>query len=113
MKTVFLFGALIVAPLAAIQAAEVASQGAKLYGDVTRGQEVVNRWCVSCHALGAPLDDRIPSLPALARNIARSEGAVRAFLMNPHEPMPPLEISNQQIEDILAYLRTVGPESSR
>jgi len=112
MEKVFFCAALLAASVATTHAAEVASQGAKLYGDVTRGREVVNRWCVSCHALGAPIDDRIPSLLALARNMARSEGAVRAFLMHPHEPMPPLEISNQQIEDIVAYLRTVRPESS-
>lgn len=85
-----------------------AQSGAKQYGDATRGQGVVEMWCVSCHAKGAVVDDRIPSLAALAAN-QRSDGAICAFLMQPHKPMPPLEISTQQIEDIVAYLHTLKP----
>ncbi|MGE3335252.1 MAG: cytochrome c family protein [Rhodospirillaceae bacterium] len=104
-----LAAASLVASSFAAQGAQTASQAAKLYGDAGRGREVVARWCGGCHSLGATQDDRIPSFPALARNAARSEGAIRAFLMQPHKPMPPLEISTQQIEDIVAYLRSLQP----
>jgi len=84
-----------------------APRGAKLYGDAARGREIVTRWCVECHSTGPTVDDRIPSFSALANNLSRSEGAIRAFLMQPHTPMPPLEISTQQIEDIIVFLRSV------
>lgn len=108
LKYLLVAASLIASPFTA-HGAEVSSQGAKLYGDAGRGRDVVERWCTGCHSIGVTQDDRIPSFPTLARNAARSEGAIRAFLMKPHKPMPPLEISNQQIEDIVAYLRSVQP----
>lgn len=115
MKAFLLSAAACIISCAAV-AAEPAPQrqtdaplGAKLYGDAARGQEIVARWCVGCHTMGPTVDDRIPSFAALANNISHSEGAIRAFLMQPHKPMPPLEISTQQIEDIVAFLRSVQP----
>jgi mono/diheme cytochrome c family protein len=90
-------------------AAETAKAGAKIYGNPQDGRIVVERWCAGCHSMGVIADDRFPSFPMLARNMARSEGAIRAFLMQPHKPMPPVELSIQQIEDIIAFLRTVQP----
>ncbi|MGE3476530.1 MAG: cytochrome c family protein [Rhodospirillaceae bacterium] len=89
------------------------ANAAQLYGDVERGREIAGRWCTGCHSTGGTQDDRIPSLPALARNLAGSERAIRAFLMQPHRPMPPLEISNQQIEDIVAYLHSLPAAAAR
>ena len=89
-----------------------AQRGVKLYGDAARGAEVVRRWCVGCHSAGPSVDDRIPSLRSLAADSRRSEGAIRAFLMQPHKPMPPLEISNQQIEDIIAYLGSIRGQAT-
>lgn len=106
MKITLVCAGLIAFPLSA-GAADIALQGAKTYGDAGRGRDVVERWCVGCHSAGPTVDDRIPSLPALAANMPRSEGAIRAFLMQPHKPMPPLELGTQQIEDIIAYLGTV------
>ncbi len=108
-----LLPALALAVSFAAHGAQSASPGAKLYGDAARGREIAERWCAGCHAMGVTQDDRIPSFPALARSLPRSEGAVRAFLMQPHLPMPPLELGTQQIEDIVAYLRAVPPAPGR
>lgn len=81
--------------------------GAKLYGDVTRGETIAGRWCASCHAVkGPPLNDQAPSFASLAAS-DRSEAAIRGFLMQPHPPMPPLALANQEIEDILAFLNSL------
>ena len=87
-------------------AAQSDSHGVMPHGDADRGKLIVERWCVSCHGTATQRDDRVPSLPALATN-PKSEAFIRAFLMMPHKPMPPLELSSQQIEDIIAYLDTV------
>jgi len=34
------------------------------------------------------------------------EGSLRVFLMEPHPPMPPISLSTQQIEDIIAFTKT-------
>jgi len=86
-----------------------ALQGTKQYGNSERGKEVVSMWCVSCHSAGSTADDRIPSLQALAAKALSSDQAIRTFLMQPHKPMPPLEIGTQQIEDIIAYFRALTP----
>jgi mono/diheme cytochrome c family protein len=82
---------------------------AKRYGGAERGQEIVAMWCVGCHSVGATADDRIPSLMSLAANPKNTNDAIRNFLMRPHTPMPPLELSTQQIDDIIAYLWTLPP----
>ncbi len=84
-----------------------ARPGAKQYGSTERGKEIVSKWCISCHKAGPTADDRIPSLAALAANPKNTDGAIRNFLMEPHKPMPPLELGTQQIEDIIVYLRTL------
>jgi mono/diheme cytochrome c family protein len=112
MKSLLLCAALATVSFAA-GAADAPRQGTKIYGDAARGRVVTEMWCVGCHSAGPTVDDRIPSFPALARNLSHSEGAIRAFLMQPHKPMPPLEISTQQIEDIIVYLRSYRPESPR
>jgi len=86
-----------------------ARPGAKQYGSVDRGNKIVSTWCISCHKAGGTIDDRVPSLVALAADPQHTDGALRAFLMQPHKPMPPLELGTQQIEDIIAYLRTLAP----
>ncbi len=86
-----------------------ASAGAKQYGSAERGQAIVGMWCVGCHSVGTTTNDRIPSLRVLAANPARTDAAIRVFLMQPHKPMPPLELGTQQIEDIIAYLRALPP----
>jgi mono/diheme cytochrome c family protein len=112
MKALLLCTTLVMSGFAA-DAAEVASPGAKVYGNAASGQAVVGMWCASCHASGTTLNDRIPTLSALAQKLSRSEGAIRTFLVQPHKPMPPLELSTQQIEDIIAYLRTMRIEPAR
>lgn len=94
------------------QAAQ-ARQGAKIYGDAERGQEIVGKWCANCHSTDTVANDRVPSLASLASNPSRTDGVIRAFLMQPHKPMPPLELSTQQIEDIIAFLGTLRRASAK
>ena len=77
---------------------------ARVYGNSERGGQVIEMWCASCHRMGAVIDDRVPSLASVAASPTWTDGAIRAFLMKPHKPMPPLELSTQQIEDIVAYI---------
>ncbi len=98
-----------IAALAAPALQKEARPGAKQYGNAERGKEIVSMWCVRCHKAGATTDDRVPSLQELATNQKRTDGAIRNFLMQPHKPMPPLELGTQQIEDIIVYLRTLSP----
>lgn len=85
--------------------------GAPVHGDFARGEAIVKKWCVTCHAVGPSALDQAPTLGALATNTAKTEKAVRAFLMAPHSPMPPLPLATQEIEDIIAFFRGFPPDS--
>lgn len=88
-------------------AADQRAAGAGLHGDVARGREISERWCMSCHRIdSATLNDQVPSFTSLAAS-SRTEAAIRGFLTRPHSPMPPLSLSNQQIEDVVAFLNTL------
>ncbi|MGE4064394.1 MAG: cytochrome c [Rhodospirillaceae bacterium] len=87
------------------------SAGTRLHGDAGRGQFIAARWCVSCHVTkGPPLNDHVPSFESLAAS-DRTESEIRGFLMQPHPPMPPLVLANQEIEDLLAFVQTFKPGS--
>ena len=115
MKT-SLLAAILVGALSATHAhaaapsPETAKPGAKIYGDPEHGKETVEKWCVACHKAGPSANDQVPAITDLATNPRRTDGAIRAFLAHPHRPMPPLELSNQQIEDIISYLHNLRAE---
>lgn len=95
-----LFGLGMMAALAASANVAVAA------GDPAQGRAAAQRWCSSCHAVGAAGGgDTAPPFAAIAR--IRSDEYLRGFLTRPHPPMPPLELSRQDIDDIVAYFATV------
>ncbi len=85
--------------------AEAPAGGGRLYGNAQRGQGYVERWCTTCHTLGATGTDGAPALALLKKDPKKTDAYVRGFLLAPHKPMPPLPFTNQEIEDIIAYLR--------
>jgi len=74
-----------------------------------RGREMVERWCVECHLIGpdGPGGDVGPSFQNVAET--RSEEALRAWISDPHPPMPKLDISANAVDDITAYIRSLAP----
>lgn len=82
-----------------------------LAGDAERGRALAERWCQSCHVVGpdATGGDAGPAFAAVAGPDGLSEGALRAWLFAPHEPMPDLDLGPAEIEDIVAYIDTLAP----
>ena len=81
-----------------------AARAAQIVGDAGRGEEITAKWCVTCHLLNGPSGaDTAPTLRNISAKGAQSPGFLRSFLAQPHKPMPPLQLSNQNIEDIVAY----------
>ena len=79
-----------------------------LAADAVAGGKLVQQWCVSCHATGSGrANDAAPPLAAIAQARGGNQGWVRAWLANPHPPMPNLNLSNREIDDIVAYLATL------
>lgn len=92
---------------ASVVGQQIANDGATLpYGDAQRGQVLVQNWCSSCHTIQAQGSDGLPSVTDLAARADHGAAAIRRFLVQPHKPMPPLDLTPQEIEDVVAYLRT-------
>jgi cytochrome c len=78
--------------------------------DPETGREIAERWCTSCHVVtpGGPGADAGPPLPELMRGGQRTADELRGWLAAPHPPMPDLDLTRQEIEDIVAYLESLG-----
>lgn len=93
-----------IALLAAAQAV------AKPIGDSGRGETLTQRWCASCHqpAGGAPATDMVPTFTQIAKKAKDNPSYIRAFLNRPHAPMPPLNLDQGEIADIVAYFEDLS-----
>jgi mono/diheme cytochrome c family protein len=78
-------------------------------GDSGSGLVLAKTWCTSCHivAPNAAGGDTAPPFATIANRPNRSPGATRAWLTETHPPMPNLNLSNQQMDDIAAYLESL------
>jgi len=76
-------------------------------GDAEHGEKIAQRWCSSCHLLPGATSgsDTVPSFHAIATAKDFDAGHVRVFLAKPHGGMPPVNLSRQDINDVVAYLQ--------
>lgn len=92
-------GAVAFAALAAAAAAQEASEG----------RAIAERWCARCHVAseggGA---DAAPAFAMLANDPNRSDDWLRGWIADPRHPaMPDPQLSRDQIEAVVAYLRSL------
>lgn len=77
-------------------------------GDAANGARLAQQWCSSCHVAGGQGQqtgtDMAPTFAEIAARPGRDEGWFHAWLSDPHPPMPALELSRQQIADLIAHL---------
>lgn len=99
MQALVLIGALVAL------AAPALGQQSKTTGDPARGEANARRWCASCHLLEGQTkaSDTVPAFATIAHDPRKGPEYLRAFLANPHPPMPPLQLSRLEIEDLVAY----------
>jgi len=85
------------------------SEPALAQSDPVAGRDIVRSWCTACHVvdLEGTGADAGPALPTLLAGKQRSADEIRGWLADPHPPMPNLNLSRQEIENILAYLESL------
>jgi mono/diheme cytochrome c family protein len=83
---------------------------APLRGDARIGEALAKRWCNECHLVGGArkATDAAPTFESIGHDPARSAAHLRAFLSKPHAPMPPIPLSGTEVEDLIAYIRSLG-----
>lgn len=80
---------------------------ARAAGDAAEGQRIAEQWCFGCHAVGAAGTDAAPPFTEVAKRAGRTDDYFYVWLTDPHPPMPRLDLSRQDIADLIAYLRSL------
>ena len=80
-----------------------------LAADAARGEIIAKRWCAACHVV-SPEQTRasadVPSFAAIAHRKLPAEH-LKTFLTDPHPVMPDMNLTRNEIEDIVAYIKSL------
>jgi len=82
-------------------------------GNAQAGKALAAQWCQSCHIIGPGVgvaSDGAPPFEEVAADPATNEDGLRAWLFDPHPPMPNLGLSQRQIDDLTAYILSLAPQ---
>ena len=81
-----------------------------LAADINSGQRIAERWCAACHMISPGQSQSSPDAPSFAAVAGRYESKeLRLFLTSPYPRMPNMTLSQPEIADLVAYIRTLGP----
>ncbi len=108
------FAPLIAAPLAfGLFALQGAGVGAQEFADVDAGHALASEVCAACHEVeGESTMSPNPEAPTF-RRVAEEPGmtviALNAFFHTPHNHMPDLVLTRDEIRNVSAYILTLKP----
>ena len=78
--------------------------------DIENGLKISRQWCAACHVVASDQTSASVDVPTFA-DIARrktEKKPLAAFLAEPHGKMPNMSLSRVEIDDIVAYIRSLG-----
>jgi mono/diheme cytochrome c family protein len=76
----------------------------------TRGETLAQQWCAECHATKAGQQSPNPKAPAftaIANEPSATDYSLRVFLKTTHATMPNFKINSDDIDDLVAYIRSL------
>jgi mono/diheme cytochrome c family protein len=85
-----------------------------LSADPIAGQNLAGKWCVECHGIRADqLSPNLaaPTFPELAAEPSITEYSLRALLRSPHETMPHITFTPEEMDDIVDYIMSLKPHN--
>lgn len=87
-------------------------EGALPYSPAEQGADLARIWCSACHVTGAgPTEDGLDAAPPFAKLAPMVEADpdhFRTFLTKPHGPMKAISLSRDEIDALLAYIRSLN-----
>src|SRR5512132_2075990 len=88
----------------------IANESVWAAGDPVSGKDIAGRWCAQCHLVdGGRARGAAPTLTAIARDVSWTDDRLAAFLTKPHGGMRGFSLSRQEIENLVAYIRSLEP----
>ncbi len=107
MKSASFWIGLVIIPLLGPVAAPPEAHAQQI-GDPTAGGQIAEGWCSSCHVVGPAsqhgTSTGAPTFAAIARMKSTTPMSLRVFLLTPHPRMPDLHLSQDEIDDLGAYI---------
>ena len=82
--------------------------------DPMAGQNLADKWCSECHGIRAERvspNRAAPTFPELAAEPSITEYSLRALLRSPHETMPHITFTPDQLDDIVGYIMSLKPHN--
>jgi mono/diheme cytochrome c family protein len=80
--------------------------------DAPEGLNLARQWCTSCHIVEPSTggSDAAPPFESIANNSLVTEEGLHAWLADPHPPMPKFNLTRTEIDDIIAYIKSLKRE---
>lgn len=75
--------------------------------DAAAGKQLAERWCQSCHVIGANQPMAVTEAPPFATIASKpgfDEAKVAKFLLDPHPKMPDIGLSREAAADLAAFI---------
>lgn len=76
-----------------------------------KGQALASKLCANCHVMPgtnpAAIPASVPTFRAIANKPGQTGDHIAQVLMQPHAPMPDLQMTREEILDVLAYLESL------
>lgn len=77
-------------------------------GDARAGRDMAATWCANCHRIApagpGPATDAAPAFAAIAAMPSTTSLSLRAFLQSSHRNMPNYQLSQDQTDNVVAYI---------
>jgi mono/diheme cytochrome c family protein len=75
---------------------------------VTRGQSLVQAWCLACHGVGRRGGSGLDlDFVAIAGMPSTTELSLRVFLQSNHRDMPNIIVKGRDLDDIVAFIMSL------
>jgi len=73
------------------------------------GLAIARQWCTGCHIVepGGKGSDAARPFAEVANDPNFTKNGLRAWLADPHPPMPGLTLSNEEIDALMAYIASL------
>ena len=78
--------------------------------DASHGEGLAHQWCAGCHGAGSNEPSPNPHAPGfstVANDPAATEYSLHVFLQIPHDRMPNIILTPDQIDDLVSYIETL------
>lgn len=93
------------ATVVALTLGVLADEKKEWVADAKRGQRLAERFCATCHAIDSAYKGAVVAgVPSFLSFTKLPNRRIAGALIAPHKPMPNMQLTRNEISDIIAYI---------